>query len=385
MVASMTKIEINPVKQTGHNCKITAIAAVDAYFANLVNFAPIPLHKNKTSAISIRQISKTKGSLQGELLEARQLSEIFTDLGYKTQVVDFVNNREIFETTVKETIQSGNLIIACFAAKRNSEGGVSLYYENNEHAAILHGFGEINENDKSTRLFITHWDKEQVTYFKDFFNSCMQLPETRNPEYYVNIKNYDKKKKYDLVKKIAPNDPRYRTSLRPTKTSGFRGKLFVIKRPELENIREARNHLTQLHHLATLFKELKLKTDALSKNKYINSPDLISHVNRLNTELKKYCEAPLSTNKDQLVGLKTVCESFISVAKPQFLKHRGWHSINRILRIILGVLAALTVIPGLAVAIGTKHGFVGSFFKTPRTDSEEKLAAFEQHVNKLIT
>ena len=34
-------IELEPVHQTGHNCKPVAIAAVENYFAALVGFEPI--------------------------------------------------------------------------------------------------------------------------------------------------------------------------------------------------------------------------------------------------------------------------------------------------------------------------------------------------------
>ena len=70
-------ISVTPIHQTGHNCKITAIATVDKHFADKVGFEPIPLHKQKIAPMSIRKLSKTKESRQGELLEVRQFSEIF--------------------------------------------------------------------------------------------------------------------------------------------------------------------------------------------------------------------------------------------------------------------------------------------------------------------
>ena len=66
-----------------------------------------------------------------------------------------------------------------------------------------------------------------------------------------------------------------------------------------------------------------------------------------------------------------------------FKQHRGWHKVSRILRGILGILAGLTIIPGIVVAAGVKQGYIGTFFKTPKTDSEEKLELFKQNLNNL--
>ena len=70
----------------------------------------------------------------------------------------------------------------------------------------------------------------------------------------------------------------------------------------------------------------------------------------------------------------------IEAAELEFKKHHGWHQISLILRIILGVLAIIMVIPFIAIAIGTRQGYRGTFFKTPETDLEKNVELFKQNL-----
>ena len=92
-------IELSPVSQTGHNCKITAIASIEKFYAEKLNFMPIPLHKNEqTHPVSIREIAKKKNrSVQGELLEIQQLVKILTDIGCDSELIDFTSNFDLFK------------------------------------------------------------------------------------------------------------------------------------------------------------------------------------------------------------------------------------------------------------------------------------------------
>ncbi len=70
---------------------------------------------------------------------------------------------------------------------------------------------------------------------------------------------------------------------------------------------------------------------------------------------------------------KQFCNGSFHEAAREFKQHRDlWHTIHPILKGILGVVAALTVIPALLVAT-TKTGYVNTFFKTPETASSKKL------------
>ncbi|WP_115703776.1 hypothetical protein [Legionella sainthelensi] len=70
---------------------------------------------------------------------------------------------------------------------------------------------------------------------------------------------------------------------------------------------------------------------------------------------------------------KQFCNGSINEAAGVFKQHRDlWHTIHPILKGILGVVAALTVIPALLVAT-TKTGYINTFFKTPETASSKKL------------
>ena len=84
--------------------------------------------------------------------------------------------------------------------------------------------------------------------------------------------------------------------------------------------------------------------------------------------------------------LLTDCRRAITNAKSEFQKHPSiWFKINPIIRGILGVLSAITVIP--ALIIGSKYGvsvFSSTFFKTPKHDPNDTLAAVDLYVSCFV-
>lgn len=69
----------------------------------------------------------------------------------------------------------------------------------------------------------------------------------------------------------------------------------------------------------------------------------------------------------------------ISEAEKSFSEHRGvWHKLHPILRGILGVLATLSLIPALIVAVGTKQGYVNTFFATPKTETMQQFESVKK-------
>jgi hypothetical protein len=380
-------IKLEPIPQTGHNCKPTAIAAVDKYFANQLGFMPIPLHKKSIAPISVRQLAKTKGSVQGELLEIRQLSEIFTDLGYKTALVDVQDNFDLFKRTVTENINKGNLIIACFAANPLTETPHHYNLEHdNEHAAVLHGFDEITDV-----LHFTHWDKNRQTTMHDFYNSSMSLPTQRKPEYYKNVKHQKHDMKYDLIADqtglLLPSGVSVKKSLVPTANSGFRGKLLVINQPQLQNISAARNKFLFSHHkqiILDLLKDINKEINELiNKSKDFAEYQEVGKIalklnDQLNGAAKKFFNGKLTIDE-----FKHKCHTAIEDAAPELAKHRGWHQINSSLRTFLGILAILFIVPAIVVELSTKDGFAGTFFKTPKTDTLDKMDLFMENLNQM--
>ncbi|CAM3044719.1 hypothetical protein LEWO105114_13250 [Legionella worsleiensis] len=76
----------------------------------------------------------------------------------------------------------------------------------------------------------------------------------------------------------------------------------------------------------------------------------------------------------------------IKNAKKQFSKHRDlWYQIHPILRGILGLLAAITVVPAVLVELQAPNGFAGTFFKTPKTEAMQFLESFEEQLTKTNT
>lgn len=316
-------IELAPITQTGHNCKPTAIAAVEQYFSEQLHFKPIPLHKNKTEPLSIRKLAKKHKSCQGELLEVRQLSEIFDELGYATELVDFQDNLDSFKQSVIQNITKGNLLIGFFAVDRRTGDPLSCYEQDNEHAAVLHGFTQ-----STGELNITHWDKNRKTSMENFYDSSMVLPDQRKPEYYVKDKPIGKKKKYDLYHdQTGENLPKkYKKSLVPTSNSGFRGKLLVIKRPNNEKMLEARKKITLQGKSA----ESRIRSNSL--NCKDNSPNAESFI----------CEKTTGIPKDPKIS---------GYIKSDIIAHHKVLMGIGFTLVLLGLVAATTGVLGLIAGL----------------------------------
>lgn len=128
----------------------------------------------------------------------------------------------------------------------------------------------------------------------------------------------------------------------------------------------------------SLFKDIELKIDQLIKRykKYPADNKVTRAAETLREKLQEAKQNYLN-NKIGPDELQTKCKAAVLEARPIFAAHRGWHKLNNTLRQFLGILAALTIIPALAVAFSTK-GYSQTFFKTPKTDAETKLDDFEK-------
>ncbi|MCW8386787.1 hypothetical protein OQJ18_09455 [Fluoribacter dumoffii] len=102
----------------------------------------------------------------------------------------------------------------------------------------------------------------------------------------------------------------------------------------------------------------------------------------------KFFNSPLSQNSFN--EFKKTCEEKIKNAKDEFAKFRGWdkwyNELNPILKSLIvcikaigGIIAGLTVIPGVLTEIYSEQGYIGTFFNT-KTDSLRKLEIFEENL-----
>lgn len=100
----------------------------------------------------------------------------------------------------------------------------------------------------------------------------------------------------------------------------------------------------------------------------------------------------LNAAKDKLKnanGLAQFIDEYqqaISIARPAFAEHRSYWSnnIHPILKAILGVFAAILVIPAAVVVFSSSHGYQQTFFGSPPTRSTEKLEEFATEMNALF-
>ena len=104
---------------------------------------------------------------------------------------------------------------------------------------------------------------------------------------------------------------------------------------------------------------------------------LVEVANTLVKDLNKAKEAFFNDpNEENLTRFQTACHQAIDAAKPEFAQHRSLWLQMPILRAILGVIAAITVVPAITVAVKSQYGFVGTFFES-KTDLTRQLETFE--------
>ncbi|QMT59309.1 hypothetical protein HBNCFIEN_00671 [Legionella sp. PC997] len=95
---------------------------------------------------------------------------------------------------------------------------------------------------------------------------------------------------------------------------------------------------------------------------------------------------PLS--QKSFTKFKQTCHDSIQSAKEEFGKYRGWakwyNELNPILKSLIicvkaigGIIAGLTIAPGILTALYCEQGYLGTFFNT-KTDSLRKLESFEK-------
>ena len=87
-------------------------------------------------------------------------------------------------------------------------------------------------------------------------------------------------------------------------------------------------------------------------------------------------------SQEKLNVFQKTCKTCIDKAQEEFKNHRGFFhkEFNQIIRGILGVIAALTIIPALIVAMKSKNGYTGTFFKQPTTNSYAELEKLEEDI-----
>lgn len=235
-------INITAVEQTGHNSKITAIASIEQYFSEKIGYVTIPLHKSyaDSPSISLRQIAKKFDSIQGELLEVKQMQEILNFIGYESQIKKCETVADLKETIVTQ-LKADLPLITFFAVNRTKGGGLPIdqYDGSNEVAAVIVGY-----NEKMNTVILMHQGRKYQCPLTKLYSSMMCLPEQRSKELYRSVKNEDRVKKYDLITEQKYEIKQIKESIQPRLNSGFHGRLVVLKNaPELQNIQKIRKKI----------------------------------------------------------------------------------------------------------------------------------------------
>ena len=241
------------VEQTGHICKPTALANMDAYYANLHGINAIPLRKNHRqrynassdnnatlgrTPVSIRALSKRHGSIQGEVLEAEKYGHVAKSMGYSVGVMTPEDPASL-KQIVLDHVAKGQPLVTCFAVDREN-GLPSSHYSDNEHACVITGCDPV-----ANTIDIAHWGRTfHAIPIEEMFASMNTLPAEREQEIYYRCEDFAANPclatlnlKYDKEdRRIKGGTESEKKSIIPAAGSGFKNKIFSIV-PDLNSPR----------------------------------------------------------------------------------------------------------------------------------------------------
>ncbi|MGP3593610.1 hypothetical protein [Vagococcus sp. WN89Y] len=170
----------------GEHCKLVSLSQLDAYFAERMGKHALPLLKEHHYGVSLRQMAKEEGSLQGEILQSTTLKKIAEKIGYSVEMVRPENLIE-FKDCLKNNINDKGIIIFYaletddlydiyddrFFANHNS-------VETFEHASVISWYD--SEREICT---LNHWqEKHPGIPVELLFKSNQSLKASRMKEFY---------------------------------------------------------------------------------------------------------------------------------------------------------------------------------------------------------
>lgn len=144
---------------------------------------------------------------------------------------------------------------------------------------------------------------------------------------------------------------------------------------------------SQAYHDAV--EKLKIKTTQLVEEAKTNSSYVVVAGVTLNLIVKlesapTIFKNPQRVTQEEMESFKNLCKGAISDVRGEFEHHRSLlEQLHPVLKAILGVLAAITIIPAIVVEATSKHGYIGTFFNQYPTDSIDELDAFEARVGSV--
>ncbi|KTC78786.1 Ankyrin repeat protein [Legionella cherrii] len=173
--------------------------------------------------------------------------------------------------------------------------------------------------------------------------------------------------------------------------------MLAIKREEYKYnqlLRELKHKLHELAHKGTIayaspyLDEPPVSNDNFDPN-YLSVAPIAQQLEATLIESgADFFNNPIS--QKSFADFKQKCQGSITNAKIDFANFRGkgkWYNeLNPLLKALIvcvkaiaGIIAGLTVVPGLLTEIYSEQGYIGTFFNT-KTDSLRKLETFEQNL-----
>jgi hypothetical protein len=224
--------------QRGENCKLVALANAIEHAALITNTQRVPLYKNKSSPVSLRQFAKTYGSMVGEMYSLESLKSTCQAAGFMSKAYA-PKSEESYILTIIQLIDD-NLAPIIFFDLDNTRGeryGLPRMGDGkNEHAGVVGGYytNALNE----THFIILYWGQYYDIIARELaLSSIHSLADRREVETFCKVLDpqgitkwvlFDRRHKFGAVMEGVPL--RTASPMKPTDTA-LKGKILVVTNP----------------------------------------------------------------------------------------------------------------------------------------------------------
>lgn len=148
--------------------------------------------------------------------------------------------------------------------------------------------------------------------------------------------------------------------------------------PKIDLSNEYQQFYASLRELADIYEKLSAKGKYGNKN-YQNTAEQVLNVY---VSIKDAGESFFSKpNNRTLINFSNITIAQINSIDPVLQEHRGnqfGRGIVAVLNGLLGIIAALTVIPALIVEVSTNKGYAGTFFSAPQPESAKAFQSVKK-------
>ena len=161
--------------------------ALSAAHYVLCDCGQLPTYKrNNPTAISVRKIAKSCGSVVGEITSLDQFIEIAKKIGLNAKIFEY-ESIELFKELLEKAFKENSVAILFIqydgVGQPALPGSQQSWHQYYEHAVVAVGWGESSEQDKPS-LKLINYDSIKTWDLQDTYSSTSMVSKQRTHEFF---------------------------------------------------------------------------------------------------------------------------------------------------------------------------------------------------------